>query len=269
MKTLRQIAAFGLIACASLSAHAHRQFLLPSATVVSGNSPWITVDAAAASNVFEFDHVALNLTPLQITAPDGSLIKAENLFTGRFRSSFDVPLVQTGSYKISLVSDALMASYKENGEQKRWRGNAADLAKALPANATDVQVSQRSSRVETIVTNGKPGGKALEPGKRGLELSVITHPNDLVAGENASFRLLLDGKPVANTKVELIAGGLRYRQQLNSENYTTDADGKFSVNWKQPGMYWLAAEVKDNQGATPPATVRVASYVLTLEVLPQ
>ncbi|MFZ6773482.1 DUF4198 domain-containing protein [Undibacterium sp. SXout7W] len=269
MKTLRQLAALTILAATTLSAQAHRPFLLPSSTVTAGNTPWVTVDAAAASDVFFFDHMPLKLDALIITAPDGSKAKPENSSTGKFRSSFDLALTQTGSYKLSLVSDTLMASYKENGSQKRWRGSAENFSKEVPANAEDLQVTQRSSRVETFVTNGKPGGKALEISGSGLELQALTHPNDLVAGETARFRLLIDGKPAANAHVIVIAGGIRYRQKLDETLLNTDASGTFSIQWPSAGIYWLEAEIKDSNNVKAPAKTRAASYAATLEVLPQ
>jgi len=94
----------------------------------------------------------------------------------------------TGTYKISIANDNLMASYKENGIIKRWRGSADMLAKEVPANAEELQVSQTQTRVETFVTNGKPNHLALQITGKGLEFSPITHPNDLVSSEPAQFR---------------------------------------------------------------------------------
>lgn len=269
MKSLRHVAAFAVLACSALSAHAHRPFLLPSSTILSGNAPWVSLDAAAASNVFYFDHMPLKLDQLHIVAPDGSSVTAENPHTGKFRSSFDVHLMQTGSYKLSLLSEGMFASYKLDGKLMRWRGPAENLSKDIPANAEDLQVTQRSGRIETFVTNGKPGGKALEATGKGLELISVSHPNDLFAGEPASFRFLLDGRPAAGMTVTVIAGGIRYRQNLDEKTYTTDKDGQVTINWPAAGMYWLEAGLKDTQQLTPPATARVASYAATLEVLPQ
>ncbi len=259
------------LSCAviALPAQAHRTFLLPSSTIVAGKTPWVTIDAAAASDVFFFDHVPLKLDTLQITAPDGTQIKAENPHTGRYRSVFDIKLEQAGSYKVSLINEGLFASYKQDGKPKRWRGTAESFAKEVPANAEELQVTQRSNRVETFVTNGKPGGKALELTGQGLELQGITHPNDLVAGESASFRLFLDGKPAANVEVTIIEGGIRYRQKLGDQVLHSDADGKFSFTFKNPGMYWLEAEIKDTKNLKAPASSRVAAYIGTFEVLPQ
>lgn len=269
MKTFKKIALFSALACAAFTAQAHRAFLVPSSTVVAGNTPWVTVDAAAATDVFVFDHNALKLDNLFITAPDGTALKPENANTGKYRSSFDVKLNQTGSYKIGILNEGLFASYKEEGKVKRWRGTAETFAKEVPANAEELQVTQRSGRVETFVTNGKPGGKSMDITGNGLELSGATHPNDLVAGETAQFRLTLDGKPAAKVNVTLIAGGLRYRQKLDEKTFITDSDGKFSITWTNAGMYWMEAEIKDDKQVKAPAKSRVASYVVTLEVLPQ
>ena len=266
---LRKTIVVAAMAGLSFSAHAHHPFLVPTSTIVSGTSPWIMVDAAAAANVFEFDHMALPLDNLQVTAPDGSIVPAENITHSRFRNSFELQLKQQGSYKLDILNQNVFASYKDQGEQKRWRGAAANLSKEIPATATDLQVSERISRVETVVTNGKPGGQSMALSGKGLELDFITHPNDLMAGETARFRFVLDGKPAANIPVELIPGGKRYRQATENQQFVTDSNGIVSITWKNAGLYYLQAEAKDDQHAVQPATSRTVSYNVTLEVLHQ
>ncbi|MBP0629305.1 DUF4198 domain-containing protein [Cupriavidus sp. AcVe19-1a] len=263
------MAVLALAALAPLAAHAHRQWLLPSATVLSGNDPWVTVDAAVSNDLFYFEHVPLRLDNLQVTAPDGSAVKAENATTGKYRSTFDLRLTQPGTYRVAVVNQGLFASYKIDGQAKRWRGSASNFAKEVPANAQDLTVTQAEGRVESFVTAGKPSDKGLRITGRGLELAPITHPNDLVAGDTASFRLLLDGKPASNLKVEVVPGGIRYRDKLQELSATTDADGKFSVKWPAPGMYWMEAEVRDDKATFKQAKSRRATYAVTVEVLPQ
>ncbi|WP_434034347.1 DUF4198 domain-containing protein [Cupriavidus sp. a3] len=263
------LAVLALAALAPLAAHAHRQWLLPSATVLSGNDSWVTVDAAVSNDLFYFEHVPLRLDNLQVTAPDGSAVKAENAATGKYRSTFDVHLTQPGTYRVAVVNQGLFASYKVDGQAKRWRGSAENFAREVPANAQELTVTQAEGRVESFVTAGKPSDKGLRTTGRGLELAPITHPNDLVAGDTASFRLLLDGKPAANLKVEVVPGGIRYRDKLQELSVTTDADGKFSVKWPAPGMYWMEAEVRDDKATFKQAKSRRATYAVTVEVLPQ
>ena len=262
-----------------MAAHAHRAWMLPSATVLSGNEPWVTVDAAISNDLFYFEHNALRLDNLAVIAPDGKTVEAENKSTGKYRSTFDVKLTQKGTYKLTMVNDGLSASYKLGNENKRWRGTAENFAKDIPADAKDVNVSRMQSRMEVFVSSGKPTDTVLKPSGTGLELVPITHPNDLFAGDTSNFRFMLDGKPAADIEVTLIPGGIRYRDQLGEIKVKTDKDGKFSVKWPTAGMYWMSAS---NGGArveggaanaAPQAVgtiakpVRRVSYSATLEVL--
>lgn len=257
-----------LAALLPLASHAHKTWLLPSATV-STVDQWVTVDAAVSNDLFYFNHVPLRLDALAITAPDGSKASPENSSTGKYRSTFDVHLTQNGTYKLAIVNQGLFASYEENGAPKRWRGTAERFASEVPAGAKNLQVSESQGRIETFVTAGKPTLDALKPANVGLELVPVTHPNDLYAGEPASFRFLLDGKPATKLPVTVVAGGTRYRDSQDEVQLTTDDKGEISVTWPAPGMYWLETSIQDQKTSIEQAKQRRASYVATFEVLPQ
>lgn len=263
------VLAVAIAAVLPFSALAHKAWLQPSQTVLAGERPWITVDAAVSNDLFYFNHVPLRLDSLVITAPDGSAVQPQNPATGKYRSVFDVELAQTGTYRLALVNDGLFANWNENGQRKRWRGNAASFASEVPKDAKDLQVSQSLGRVETFVTNGAPNQTALKPSGRGLELVPVTHPNDLFAGEKATFKLHIDGKPAPGLEVEVVRGGTRYRNAQDELKLTTDAQGSFSVTWPEAGMYWLETTSEDAKTSLPQAKQRRLSYVATLEVLPQ
>lgn len=252
----------------ALPAQAHRAWLLPSATVLSGTDAWITVDAAISNDLFYFEHHALQLDNLSIEGPDGKAVAPENVGKGRYRSTFDVKLAQPGTYKVTVLNQGAFASYKVDGQNKRWRGKAEDLEKAIPANATDVKVSEIQGRIESFVTSGKPTTKTLKPTGTGLEMVPVTHPNNLVAGEKATFRLVLDGQPASGVAVEVVPGGIRYRDKLNDSKVTTDESGTFSITWPGPGYYWMSASVRDDKSKIKNAQRR-ASYAATIEVLPE
>ncbi|MFN3433125.1 MAG: DUF4198 domain-containing protein, partial [Sphingomonas sp.] len=147
-------------------------------------------------------------------------------------------------------------------------GQPAPLTVAdIPANATDVKLTEVSSRNEVFLTAGAPTTTVLKPTGKGLEFAPVTHPDELVAGETAKFRFLIDGKPAPNLKVTVIPGGKRYRNDEGAMNLTTGADGVLSVTWPAAGMYWLNATATDAKTTTPRATERRMSYVTTLEVL--
>jgi uncharacterized GH25 family protein len=222
-------------------AYAHRNWLLPSSTQVEAGSAWVTVDAAVSENLFDFETNAVKLDGLRITGPDGKPLQAQNPFTGRLRSSFDLNLDKPGTYKINIVTESVLVNYQDKGQAKRWRGAPEAMAREVPATATDVQQTRLYSRLESFVTSGVPNTVALRPQGVGLELLAITHPTELNAGETARFRLLLDGRPVAGLPISVVPGGVRYRGTLQEISLTSDADGAFSVTWPAAGMYWLSA----------------------------
>ncbi|WP_072377875.1 DUF4198 domain-containing protein [Hyphomicrobium sp. NDB2Meth4] len=203
---------------------------------------------------------------IAIIAPDGSSVKPENGSVGRFRSTFDIPIDKAGTYKLAVVGDGLSASYMLKGERKRWRGTAESYKSEIPADATDVKVTQQQRRLETFVTAGKPSKEVFKPTGKGLELDPVTHPNDLFAGEAAKFRLLIDGKPAAGARVTVVPGGIRYRDSINEIKATSGDDGIVSITWPEPGMYWMEAVVEDDKAEVPNAKRR-ASYSATLEVM--
>jgi len=259
--------------CAALvlpfAAQAHKMWMVPSATVISGDDAWVTVDAAVSNDLYYPDHFPAKLDQLVITAPDGSTVKPENAATGKYRSTFDVPVPQKGTYRLALVNQGMFASYELDGQKKRWRGTPAEFKGAIPAGAKNVEVSEMASRVETFVSQGSPGGVALKPVGTGLELVPVSQPNDLMAGEKATFQLLLDGKPAANLKVVAINGATRYRNAQDELDTTTDKDGKFSFTWPAAGMYWVNASTEDKRTSVKEAKSRRLAYTATLEVLPQ
>lgn len=267
MNRMIKLATLSLV-CLPLMANAHKAWLLPSSTV-STVDQWITVDAAVSNDLFYFNHVPLRVDGLAITAPDGTVVKPENVATGKYRTTFDLHLMQNGTYRLANVNNGLFANYEENGARKRWRGTAEKFATEVPADAKNLTVSESAGRVETFVTAGKPTQEALKPTNVGLELVPITHPNDLYAGEAAKFGLILDGKPAANQPVTVMAGGTRYRDQQQEIKTTTDAAGQFSVTWPEPGMYWIETELQDAKTSVKQAKQRRVSYVATFEVLPQ
>ncbi|MCO8124887.1 DUF4198 domain-containing protein [Stieleria sp. TO1_6] len=263
------LSAFVLALLIPVTSEAHKVWLRPSQTVLSGAEPWVTVDAAVSNDLFYFNHFPLRLDGLVITAPDGSSVEAENQSVGKYRSVFDLALKQRGTYRIAVVNHGVFASWEENGERRRWRGNAQSIANEVPAGAKNLSVTESLGRVETFVTNGAPSTESIQPTGKGVELVPLTHPNDLYAGEESKFQFLVNGKPAANMQIELLRGETRYRNSQDALTITTDSKGEFSVRWPEPGMYWLETSTEDSQTEIPQAQSRRLSYAATLEVLPQ
>ena len=297
---LLAVAAAGLVLALPLAANAHRGWIVPSFTVLSGDGAWVTVDAAISNELFYADHNPMRLDAVVVTAPDGSVDKIQNALTGKYRSTFDVQLAKPGTYKIGSATSSVMASWTEGGQVKRFRGSPEDFAKQVPADAADLKTIKSFNRNETFVTRDAPTTTVFAPTGKGLELVPVTHPNDLVAGEAATFKFLLDGKPAADLEVTFAPGNSRYRATPGDFKVKTGADGSFKVTFPEAGMYWMNAVARSGEtgrgpggpgggmggpsgpgggapgGAPPPATPPAtplagngmsASYTATLEAL--
>lgn len=273
--TTRLIAAAALVSVPAMLS-AHRQWLLPSGTVFSGEDSWATIDAAVSNDLFFADHQPMRLDGVKVSQPDGSEGKLQNPSTGRYRSVFDVQLDKPGTWKVGTAMSGVMGSFMVDGVEKRIGGRGgpprpgqpAPLTVAdIPANATDVKITEMSGRNEVFLTSGAPTTTVFAPTGKGLEFAPVTHPDELVAGETAKFKFLIDGKPAAGLKVTVIPGGKRYRNDEGAVELTTGADGVLDVKWPTAGMYWLNATATDSKTTTPRATSRRMSYTTTVEVL--
>jgi len=266
-----KLAALGLaLAGMSLSAQAHRGWLLPSSSMVEAREAWVTLDGAISEGLFEFHHVPLRLDGLSITDPDGVTTPASGAVLGKYRSTIDVRLPKDGTYRLAIVNNNLFGSYKLNGETKRFRGAEGSPGVQVPAGATDVETSTTHSRLETFVSANSTSEGALKPSGVGLELVPVTNPTDLRAGEPVRLRFQLDGKPLANFPFSMVPGGVRYRGTLGELRFSTDAKGEASFTVPSANMYWLSAKYPFEAGkGRPEPGVRRYTYAATLEVLPQ
>lgn len=285
----RLLVAAGLLAVPAVVS-AHRMWLLPSGTVFSGTDSWVTVDSAISNDLFYPDHFPGRIEQVKVWQPDGAPGRLQNGATGRYRSTFDVQLDKPGTWKIGTEMTGVMGSFKVDGLEKRVGGRGGPApgvgasgrqARAqggpppqppltvadIPANATDVKLTETLNRNEIFITAGEPTRTVLKPTGKGLEFDPVTHPDELVAGETARFRFLVDGKPAPDLKVTLIPGGKRYRDAEGAQELTTDAGGVLAVKWPAAGMYWLSATLTDGRVTAPRATQRRMGYATTLEVM--
>ncbi|MFN4184823.1 MAG: DUF4198 domain-containing protein [Hyphomonas sp.] len=270
MKTtfLKACAVAALALTIAGSASAHRAWMLPSSFTLSGEGQWVTVDGAISNNLFYPNHHPMNLDSVTVTGPDGAPVEAQNKASGKYRSVFDVALEKEGTYRISSGGDGYMASWEEAGERKRWRGDAAKLNTDGIAAKPGVEISRNVRRVETFVTLGSPNAAAFATEGTGLELKPVTHPNDVYAGEEVSFQLLVDGAPTEGVEVDIIRGSDRYRNSEDGLKLTTNAEGILTFTPDEAGAYWLSAGAEGKGTLNGKEIGLRSSYVVTFEALP-
>lgn len=271
----------GLLAAVS-TAHAHRSWVLPVVTVLSGEDKWVAFDAAVSNSLFFPDHRGIDVARVEAKGPDGQPVELQNAVTGRVRSSFELNLKQQGTYLVALKPGAprggpggqggssLNGTYTgEDGKPARWRGTPETLVTEEVAKKPGFKLRESGGRaIVTFVTLGKPSTEVLKPSGKGFEIEYVTHPNDLNTGEPGVLRLLYDGRPVAG-EIAVARGDDRYRNEGGETVLKADAEGLVKIEWPAAGRYWVEASY-----AAPGTLHGVPSeksfvYVATYEVLPE
>lgn len=262
-----------LVALVAAPAQAHRVWIKPNTTAVSGSDEWITFDAAIANGIFNPDHHAYPLQRLTAWGPNAQPVDMQNTQKLQYRSVFDVQLTEAGTYKVFAASRTLVARWTdEDGERHFWPGRGRtgtleEFRKEVPQDADDLNVTDSASRVEVFVTAGAPTNTVLKPTGNGLEWAPGLHPNDLYTGEDIALGFLFDGEPAAGASVTLVRDGEKYRDQDDAITATADDKGQVNVQFDEPGMYWLEVEYEDEK-AKAPASQRRGGYSAVIEVLP-
>jgi hypothetical protein len=256
------------IACA---AQAHRPWMIANTGLIESDrgEAWATIDAAISESLFEPDFMPQKLDGLTVTGPDGITAPAPVADVGKHRSTVDIRLPRDGTYRITLAAVNVMGTYKLNGEMKRFRATEQTAKSAVPAGATDVRSMTVAQRQDTFVTLNKPTAAALKPTGAGLEMVALTNPTELRAGEKATFRFQLDGKPLAHFPFSLVPGGVKYRGTLNEVRLTTDANGAATFTLPAPNMIWLSASYPANAPRGMDGPAKRYRYSATFEILPE
>ncbi|WP_082971704.1 DUF4198 domain-containing protein [Rheinheimera sp. SA_1] len=241
-KTTAKTTALGLLAAMfSLQLSAHTMTVVPSHYVQSKTGGWVSVDVSATNMTFQWDK-GIPLENFKVFTPDGQQGKVDSVYQGKRKSQADVELATEGTYRLELGNGSrFFTSYELKGERKRLMANKKDRAAQLPAGAEKVVTTQGNSRALAFITVNKPSDAVLALTNKGLEFQFDRHPADIVATEEVTVTLLMNGKPAAGVELDLSRDGELYRNEPERMHHKTDASGKFSFTAPVAGRYLLEA----------------------------
>lgn len=258
-----------LMSAGALSLSAHKAWINPSSTILSGDDVWVTFDACISNNLFYANHHAISVDQIKATNPKGEEVELQNSNTGKLKSTFDIQLDEKGTYVIQASRTGLSAMWREDDKRQWWSGTLEEFAKSGNADKKGIRLADNDSKNVTFVTNGEPTKEALKPTGKGLELVFTkSHPNDLVADEAGEFVLHFNGKPAADMEVTVIKGDDRYLDKVTESKVKTNDKGEFTIEWSGAGKYWInVATESDKKEVEGVPYSKKASYTATLEVM--
>jgi len=88
------------------TAQAARSWIVPSQTVLSKATRWVSFEAARSNFLFNPNRGAIPVEQIGVTGPDGQPRELVNAFNGRLRSGFELELIDPGTYRIEQVPAA-------------------------------------------------------------------------------------------------------------------------------------------------------------------
>ncbi|CAH1606218.1 nickel transporter [Vibrio owensii] len=263
---LASVMAMGL--AAATTAQAHPRWVLPSHfTVSKEGGDWLTFDVTASHGTFVFDKPAGSEQAFVIM-PDGRSERPNFVVRGKRRSMFDFFFVEEGTHKVAINNQPSYYTQYKAGRRDtvKWaKASKADRASVIPEKARDVVTQLSYTRAESYVTVGMPTEKALEIEGKLLEMKPITHPSDIIEGEEVTFQFFFNGEPQQGVTAEITREGTLYRNHQEQIDVVSDKDGKIIFTPDVAGRYLMKANYKGELKNDPLADKASMNVHLTFE----
>lgn len=241
------------------AAHAHMPYVLPTLFDL-GKGDHVTVQSAFAEDAF-VPEVAMRDAPFHLIGPEGNDLRTGPVTHLRDLSLFEAAVPVDGTYRITSGQRAgRKGKMFKVGSEWKMRGEGNEP----PANATQVDV-QSMTLADAYVTRGTPSNAALKPLGKALEIQAITHPNGIVAGSDANFALLFNGKPLANADITLFRSAGFYDGRKVVAQVKSGANGRFSLKPDDAGTYLILVRHRDAAPAGAETPYRSYTYTLTFD----
>jgi len=247
---------------AASSARADTSYLRPN-LFTSANADLVTVQSSFTED-FANPSVAVKSDAWTIIRPDG----AASIFTARqeFKqvTILEAETPANGTYRLS-TGERLGRIGPQILVDGVWQPFAP--GREIPAGA-ETRMSQTATVADVYVTRGAPTRAPVDVRIGALELKPETHPNDVYLDTGFAFHVLLNGKPVANQRVQIWREGGAYEEPAWQQEVMSGADGGVKLSFNRPGVYliWTRLSAEAPAGAATP--IRSYTTSLTLEVQP-
>lgn len=255
---------------ATATANAHPRWVLPSHfTVSKEGGDWLTFDVTASHGTFVFDKPA-GSESAQVVMPDGRKERPNFVIRGKRRSIFDFYFEEEGTHRVQINNvPSYYTQYKAGRRDTvKWApANKAERDTLLPEKSRDVVTQLSFTRAESYITVGKPTDKALEMDGKYLELLPITHPSDIVEGEEVSFQFYFNGEPQQGVTAEITREGTLYRNQQEQIDVISDNEGKITFTPDVAGRYLMKANYKGELKNNPLADTASVNVHFTFEAM--
>lgn len=239
-----------IMCCASLHAHAHVPFLKPNQFNVAHER--LQIESSFTEFPFQADF-AMDSPHFTMLAPNGKETALIPQAKTKAAIYLEPKLPEAGTYRIST---GVRKGPKYRAVEVNSKLYFAEDMQRVSGNLTALQYF---SRADTYIFK-ENSDYVPRPFNQGVEIIPLTSPNKLTLGEKMSFRVLENGKPVANARVITVAdnehhikrriGDLYDVDNTRESNLFADMNGEFTFQPKRAGLHFLMVTIhhKINDG---------------------
>jgi hypothetical protein len=248
----QQILAAVLFIAATGPAAAYTAYILPQN--FNPNDGEASIQAAYA-NTFFTPAVGLP-ADMNLLYPDGFEGSFGRVAVAGNATELNGNLPQWGTYRIT-TGELMGAVTTLVAVDGAWRPLAQG---ETPAEGVDTSTIQTVTVADAYVSRGAPTRAVVDSPKGALALVPVTHPNEVLVSNGMQVELRFNGQPFPNMPIVLYEHGDADTDQ--SVYFVTDAAGRATISFAQPGQYVIAA--RHRAAAPEDAGVDVRSYITTL-----
>ena len=257
MRTIMTMAAAIMAMAVAGSATADSPYLRPNLFDASGRDH-VTVEAGFTDDIFA-GRVAMRSDHFNVFGPNGEAALDGVTYFNDI-TVFEAPTPVDGTYRISSGRREGRIGRMYRSADAGWKFVGEEAGVTPPESA---QVETQSITVADVyVTRGVAGDVPAARGM-GVEVVPVTHPGEIVEGEDAVFQLLIDGQPRAGLPVTVFREAGRYDGRLVEANVMTGEDGRFTVRPSAPGAYLTLIRYRGEAPAGAPTPYQSQSHALT------
>ncbi len=259
---LSALALLGLAVGLGGNAHADTSYLRPN-WFTTANGDLVTAQSSFTED-FSNPSVGVKSDAWTVIGPDGASAAFKTKSELTQLTVLEADTKASGTYRLS-TGERLGRVGPQVLVDGVWQPFAP--GRDLPAGAQTRQ-SQTATVADVYVTRGAPTNAPVEARIGTLELKPDRHPNDVYLDTGFSFRVLLNGKPVANQQVEVWREGGNYEEPQYRKQHNSAADGSVKLTFDKPGVYLIWTRLSGDAPAGAATPVRSYTTSLTLEVQP-
>jgi len=227
----------GLMASA---AWAHTSYILPNVfSTISARM--VSAEASFTEDFFKAE-IAVKSDDYHVVRPDGSRNDFDMLAVHTQLVHLEEALDMEGTYLLTTGQRAGRKSQMmrtENGWEPLAREEGNEGGDVIIPEGAIIDAFQTLTVADAYVTKGAPTRTVLRTGNTGLEIRPITHPSEIYLDSGFDLQLAFNGAPLAAQDITIYRAGGAYDEPKFKRTARTDADGRASINFSQPGIYLI------------------------------